>query len=176
MLYFIIGGVVLLAVISIVVIYFYNQFQFSIIKIEEAENNIDLLLEKKLELLNRIAPLIQERTKEETCFVELPKLKIKKLDHFDLRDALKKLDRELTERLDTNQEIEKDQKMKSILEEMLENNIDLDAAIKYYNDNVVIFNKLIRCFPSNLLRLIWHYKTKDFYSDEKEEMFEILKK
>lgn len=176
MLYIFISLIIVLATIGIITIYYYNKFQFTIIKINEAENNIDILLEKKLEYFNRIVPLIKEKVKDENILEDAQKLKVKKLDHFALRDALQKLSIELNEVLDSNQEVEEVENIKNILEDMIDNNIDLDAAIKYYNDNVVTFNKLVRCFPSNILKVFWHYKTKEFYSNEKEEIFEILKK
>lgn len=50
-------------VIAICVIYF-NKFQIAIIKISEAEENISLLLEKKLELILRINKFIESKKKE----------------------------------------------------------------------------------------------------------------
>jgi len=50
------------------------------------------------------------------------------------------------------------------------------GAEKYYNDNVVEYNKLVKCFPSNIVSKIFRYKVKEFYSNETEEIFDILKK
>ena len=48
------------------------------------------------------------------------------------------------------------------------------GSTKFYNDNVVVFNQLVSGFPSNLVGLIWGYKRKEFYNNEKKEMYEIL--
>ena len=61
------------------------------------------------------------------------------------------------------------------MNEINENEEDLVASIKFYNDNVVEFNRLIVSFPSNIIKLIFKYKRKEFYSQEKLEIFEILK-
>ena len=45
-------------------------------------------------------------------------------------------------------------------------------GIKFYNDAVIIFNKLVSSFPSNILAFLKRYKKKDFYSNEKKEMFQ----
>ena len=59
--------------------------------------------------------------------------------------------------------------------ELVDNEEDLVASIKFYNDTVVDFNKLIVSFPSNIIRLIFRYKRKEFYNHEKREIYEILK-
>lgn len=177
MLYFIIILIIVLAVFGILVIHFYNQFQLSFIKIDEAENNIELLLDKKLDLFSRIATLLEKILKEkETPFLEINQLKTKKLNHFEMRDALNKKQLELNEILDQNIKLNDDEPLQNLLNDLTDIETDLEAATKYYNDNVVLYNKLIRCFPSNLLGLFLRYKRKEFYQDEKKEIFEILKK
>lgn len=177
MVYIIIGILVILSILIVLTSIIYNKFQLAFIKIDEAENNIDLLLEKKLDFFNRLATLFeQEKIENDQTFFEVKKFKGQKWNHFQMRDALEKKTKELNEILDLKNGLVKNKAIADLLEELVEVNTDLDAAIKYYNDNVVIYNKLIRCFPSNLLGLILRYKNKEFYSDEKEEMFEILKK
>ena len=51
----------------------------------------------------------------------------------------------------------------------------LQAAKSYYNKYTSELNDLIRTFPSNIVGFFRRYKKKSFYSDEKREMFEILK-
>jgi hypothetical protein len=59
----------------------------------------------------------------------------------------------------------------------LENiNVDCLASEKYYNDNVNLYNKLLETFPSSVVAKIKRFKHKEIYSNEKEEIFEILKK
>ena len=60
--------------------------------------------------------------------------------------------------------------------ELIEIENDLNAAKNYYNDTIVAYNKLVKCLPSNFVAILFHYKRKDFYIDEKVEVFEILKK
>ena len=62
----------------------------------------------------------------------------------------------------------------SILEELNTNEENIVGAIKFYNDTVVEFNQLILSFPSNIIALIKRYKKKEFYRNEKREIFEVL--
>ena len=61
----ILGCVVLVALLGIIIIIYHNKFRISIVKMEEAENNIDLFLQKKLELLKRAKPIVEKELKIE---------------------------------------------------------------------------------------------------------------
>ena len=97
------------------------------------------------------------------------------LNHFELNDTLKLAFNELFKTLDDNEKLFKSESLVRIVEELNANEINLVAAVKFYNDTVVTFNQLIVSFPSNILRLFFGYKKKEFYNHEKREIYEILK-
>ena len=166
--------IVVLAIILSIYVIHYNKFQVAIIKISEAEENISILLDKKLDTIIRINKFIEEKN-EEKKITGVEKLDKKGLNSFDLKKELDKYNKKIIEITDYNKEIIFDDDEVAILDDLNDLNIDLLGAEKYYNDNVVIYNKLIKCFPSNWVAKICKYKIKDFYSNEKEEIFEILK-
>ncbi len=166
--------IVVLAIILSIYVIHYNKFQVAIIKISEAEENISILLDKKLDTIIRINKFIEEKN-EEKKIPGVEKLDKKGLNSFDLKKELDKYNKKIIEITDYNKEIIFDDDEVAILDDLNDLNIDLLGAEKYYNDNVVIYNKLIKCFPSNWVAKICKYKIKDFYSNEKEEIFEILK-
>lgn len=166
--------IVVLAIILSIYVIHYNKFQVAIIKISEAEENISILLDKKLDMIIRINKFIEEKN-EEKKIPGVEKLDKKGLNSFDLKKELDKYNKKIIEITDYNKEIIFDDDEVAILDDLNDLNIDLLGAEKYYNDNVVIYNKLIKCFPSNWVAKICKYKIKDFYSNEKEEIFEILK-
>ena len=88
---------------------------------------------------------------------------------------MSKIDNILFKTLDDNEKLLKSEKIVNIINEFNDNEEDLVASIKFYNDTVVDFNKLIVSFPSNVIRLIFRYKRKEFYNNEKREIYEILK-
>ena len=53
MLYTILGIMIAISLVLLIITIYYNKFNFAIIKIIEAENNIDILFDKKKELLER---------------------------------------------------------------------------------------------------------------------------
>lgn len=175
MLEIILGSVVLVALLIMVVVIIHNKFQFSIIKIEEAENNIDILLQKKLELLKRCRPVIKKELKLDDFLDNLEEIEQKELNHFELNSSLKEAYNILFQTLDDNEKLFKSDSLISIINEINHNEIDLVAAVKFYNDTVVLFNQLIVSFPSNIIRLLFRYKKLEFYNNEKREIYEILK-
>lgn len=175
MLEIILGCVVVIALICLIFVIYHNKFQISIVKIEEAENNIDLFLLKKLDLLKRAQPIIKKELKVDSFLEQLEDSYIQDLNHFELNNLLKTKFNELFQILDDNEKLFKSESLVRIIEEINDNEIDLVAAVKFYNDTVVTFNQLIVSFPSNIIRLFFGYKKKEFYSHEKREMYEILK-
>lgn len=174
MFYIIVGSITIFALFFLIIAIFYNKFQFAIIKIEEAENNTDLYLHKKYDLIKRITPIINEELKKKDLLSNIND-SIDKLNHFELNKKLGNIFNDLFKILDDNDKLLKSEKIIKIIDDLNDNEEDLVASIKFYNDTVVTFNQLILSFPSNIIRLFFHYKKKEFYSHEKREMYEILK-
>lgn len=174
MLEIILGVVVIIALILIFVVVMHNKYQFAIIKMEEAENNIDVLLHKKLDLLNRAAPVVKKELKMDKFLDELEEKKDIDTNLFELNTLLKNNSDNFFKILDENEKLFKSETLSTIINDINSNEIDLVAAIKFYNDGVVVFNKLISSFPSNIFAFFKRYKKKDFYNNEKKEIFDIL--
>ena len=68
----------------------------------------------------------------------------------------------------------KSESLVSILEDLNDNEEDIVGAIKFYNDTVVEFNQLIMSFPSSIIAFFRRFKKKEFYNNEKREIYEIL--
>lgn len=175
MLEIILGSVVFVALFIMIIVIYRNKFQFAIIKIDEAENNIDLLLQKKLELVKRCSSIVKKELKLEEFLEELEEEELDKLNHFELNNLLKEQYNSLFQTLDDNEKLFESEALVSIVTEINNNEIELIAAVKFYNDTVVLFNQLIVSFPSNIIRFLFRYKKKEFYNNEKREIYEILK-
>jgi len=150
-----------------------NKFQFSIIKIEKAEEDIDIYLQKKLELLNRTRPIIKKELKLDDYMTELDG-SFEEISNKEMHNTLKNLYNGLFKTLDEHEKLLKSDTLVSILESLNNNEEDIIGAIKFYNDTVVEYNQLVVSFPSKIIAIIKRYKKKDFYNNEKREIFEIL--
>lgn len=178
MYYVIVAGVALFLIFIMIEIGFYNKFQLLNIKISEAFNNLDILFEKKFSLLERCINIIKDnnkKLKEEVILENLGKIKNKKMNRFDLNKELSISLKEYYGILDLDKKLADLDALKNINNELLDIENDINAAKKYYNDSIVLYNNLVKCFPSSLVALVCRYKKKDFFKDEKIETLEILK-
>jgi len=177
--YFIIVSIITLIMIFIIIeISFYNKFEILKIKISEALNNMDILFEKKYSLLERCANIIKENNKkykEELLLDNLVKIKNQKIDRFDINRELMIASRDYYGLLDLDTKLASIEALKNINEELINIDTDLNASKKYYNDSIILYNKLVNCFPSSIVAKIFKYKKEEFFKEEKLETLEILK-
>lgn len=174
MLYAILAIGLVIIIIILTIIISYNKFSFTIIKIEEAENNIDVLFEKKIELLERTRPIIKKELKLKEFLEDIDFLHESQINHFEMNDSLKTFHNELNKIIDEHEKLLKSESLSALVDEINRNEEAILGSTKFYNDNVVVFNQLVGSFPSNVVALLWRYKKKEFYNNEKKEMYEIL--
>ena len=171
----ILGIVVVVAILLMIIVIINNKFKFAAIKIDEAESNIEIYLDRKKSLLDRVRPIINKELKIEDFLNELDGYDKEKLNHFKMNDLLTDCYDKFIKKIDENDKLLKSENIVNIINELNDNEIARVATIKFYNDSVVGFNKLVKSFPSNIFALFTKYKEKAFYNDEKKEMYEILK-
>lgn len=169
----IIGFVVGLALILMIYVIINNKYQLTIIKIDKADEDIDMYLMKKQELLNRARPIIKKELKLEEFLEELDN-EFEEQKNLENHNRLKSAYNELCRILDENEKLMKSDNLLSILDKLNTNEEDIVGAIKFYNDTVVEFNRLVISFPSNILAFFKRYTKLEFYNNEKREIFEIL--
>ena len=173
MLEIIIAIIVVISFLSLIGIIYYNKFQLATIKIDKAEEDITLYLQKKEELLNRARPIIVKELKIKEIMTDLDSIPIDS-DNFLVHQVLKKAYNEFFKTLDENEKLFKSKALIGILEELDENEENIVGSIRFYNDTVVEYNHLVLSFPSSVVAFIRRYKKKEFYNNEKRESFEIL--
>ena len=103
------------------------------------------------------------------------KIKNKKLSRFDLNHELTIALREYHSLLDLDKKLSEIEALKNINEDLIDIDNDLNAAKKYYNDNIVLYNNLVSSIPSSIVARLFHYKKEEFFKEEKIETLEILK-
>ena len=157
----------------------YNKFQESIIRINEAESNIDTLLRNKYDALNKAMAIIKGNVKiEKEIFEDIIKLRSRKISNFELDRQLVLATNEFTSLKTEYKELEKREKKKKISVSLREIDDKLDTLKKYYDKNITKYNKLVRTFPNNIVALICKYEEKLFYdkknmSDEDYNDFKL---
>ena len=169
---YLILGLVLLDILLLVInfLYYKNKINFYFLKVEEADNNIELILEKKIEILLKIAKIIDKDMEK-----ELEEFKKKEISKHQCYIELSSLGNKLLKEADA-EEYESNKKLNNLIGRFDDNECDLKGSLKYYNDNAVEINNYIHKFPSNIVSLFSHFKELDIYKIEKRESFAILSK
>ena len=174
MVYIIIGVCVVLILIMILVgTIMKSKFYIASIKIDKAEQDIDIYLVRKKDLLDRTRPIVTKELKLESFLTDLDQ-DFDTINNFLENDILRRNYNELLKTIDENDKLLKSKALKEILQDLEDNDEDIIGAIKFYNDTVVDYNKLVGTFPGAIVAFVKRYKKKEFYNNEKRETFEIL--
>ncbi|MBR4618151.1 MAG: LemA family protein [Bacilli bacterium] len=175
---YLIIALIVIIIITVLVLMFIsskNKFTFLNIKINEADSNINLFLQKKAVGLDNIIKEIQQKKKDDGRFDDYIAEVDKQKDNYQLHSLLSKYYAKVTKILFDNESLAKDSEIIKYLTDLKANEEDLIGSIKFYNDTVVDYNGLINVFPHKLFAKILGNSEIEFYNNEKEELFDILK-
>lgn len=162
-------GLMILIVICIILIWYvnvYNKFQEYIIRINEVESNIDTILRKRFDLLNKSIGIIKssnEELNDKDVLKEINELRSKKLSNFELDRLLYESINEFHLYKDTIPELKNNESFMKIDLGINESEIEITALRKYYNDIITEYNKSVKVFPNMIVSKICHYKNKPYF-------------
>lgn len=159
-------SLIVLIVVCIILIWIintYNKFQSYIIRINECEANIDTVLRKRFDLLNKSIGLIETDTKEENVLEIVRKLRSKKLSNFELDRYLYDAINEYSVYKEKCESLRNNTDFLKIDIELNESEAEIVALRKYYNDIITDYNKLAKTFPSIVIGFLFKYKKKTYF-------------
>lgn len=175
MIIYIFAGIgILLGIILLLLYNISSKRSVDLIKINEANDNVKILLEKKLDLIEKLHKSVNDK-KTEKVLDKIPRIKKKDLDSYELDKELSKCFKEIKEIIDDDKKIILDDNDKEIIEEVNNIDIELKGVKTYYNNKVEEYNKNIKKISNLIIKIIKHHKEKELYSMKKELDFEILK-
>ena len=155
---------VITRVLGISYIWIYNSFQDYIIRINEVEVDIDAILRKRYDLLNKSIEIIKANIEEEETVLEIiTNLRSQKTNNFELDRLLYDAINEFNRFKELNNNLKKVEGFVKIDLALNESEAEIDALRKYYNDTITDYNKMIKVFPSLLIAKLCHYDTKLYY-------------
>lgn len=160
---------ILLIIIAIcfILIWFvatYNKYQIYVIRINEAEANIDSVLRKRFDLLNKSINIIKANVSDESDILEvIIKLRSKKLTNFELDRQLLEGLNEFNGYAEKYPNLKKNEAFMKISFGLSETESEIIAFRKYYNDIITDYNKLVKTFPSNMVAFFCRYEYKTYF-------------
>lgn len=142
----------------------YNKYQGLIIRINESEANIDTILRKRFDLLNKSINIIKGNTDAEGEIMELiVKLRSRKLSNFDLDRQLYEAINEFNYYKENYSSLKDSDNFIKIDVNLNESEHEITALRKYYNDTITEYNKMVRKFPSSMIAKISKFKERTYF-------------
>lgn len=163
--------------VGIAYVSFYNSFQKYLLKINEVEGTIDVLLRERFDLLSKASAFIKEKTNE-NVMKDLVGLEDKNLSSFELDRTLVSIAKEFYDLKFKYHNLVKLDNFTDIDFTIKENEAKVDGYTLYYNDNITKYNQLVKLFPSNIIAKLSKFSEKLFYdgknmSDNKIDDFKM---
>ena len=155
--------IIILCFILIWYINIYNRYQNYIIRINEAEANIDSTLRKRFDLLNKAIGIIKSNTKEEKVLTMITNLRSKKLTNFDLDRKIYEAINEFLKYKEDYPDLKLNEDYMKIDLGLSETEAEIVASRKYYNDIITDYNRLVRSFPSNIVGKLSKCKIRNYF-------------
>lgn len=146
----------------------YNKYQNYIIRINEVDSNIDSVLRKRFDLLNKSISIIKANSEEKEVLEMIVKLRSRKLSNFELDRALYDAINEFNIYKEKYPDLGNSESFIKIELGLNESEIDITALRKYYNDIITDYNKLVRTLPSNLIGKVFKYKEKTYFDGKNQ--------
>lgn len=167
---------IIIAIIALLAIGFvsvYNRFNENLIRINEVESNIDNVLRKRFDLLNKSISIIKKELPDTDPLTIIEEIQAQKMTNFELDRLLYQAINDF----DTYKDKVKDPEIKKIEMILNETEAELIAYRKYYNDVTTDYNRLRHKFPTNLVALICKYHDRNYYDNKnvfkKSENFKL---
>ena len=169
--------VLLLLVICLILIWYastYNNYQELIIRVNEVEANIDAVLRKRFDLLNKSINIIKANTNiEEEILGLIVKLRSRKLSNFELDRQLYEAINEFNYYKDNYPELKESDNFVKIDINLNDSEQEIIALRKYYNDTITEYNEMVKKFPTNIVARISKYKERTYF-DGKDMSDDII--
>jgi LemA protein len=180
--YFIMGGFILLLIVTIIGIYSYNTLSNCKLRLDTTFNELDEVLIKRWNIIpNVIDSLRQSVGAEDALVKELMELRNALYDSL-ANDEKITANTRLTMDIDrvvllttSNVNVKNNQTLLICLQNIMSLATEIGKKRRYYNLAVVAYNKSVEGFPTKILAKILKYNVERVYEPDRDEKFEMPK-
>lgn len=172
-LYIIIATVVILLLLVFTT---YNSFVKLSNRVKEAFSTMDVYLKKRWDLIPNIVETVKGYAKHEKETLEgIIKLRNGAYDNMSNDEKIKanqKLSKGITKIMalaESYPDLKANENFKDLSSQLTRIEDEIANSRKYYNGTVRAFNNKVQMFPSNIVAMIFGYKTKEMFEANEEE-------
>ncbi len=156
--------VIIIGILAIIYVLYYNKMQFLRTKIEHAEGIIDETLRERYDILIRANDIVMSILKDhKEYFKEHINIKNKQVTNFEMDRSLKDAFHILTKLIDDYPLLQKNKELKEIMSQIKATNEKIAATTSYFNKNTNELNNYVRKFPSNIIGKFHKFKVSAFF-------------
>ena len=173
MIYLVIGVIALLVIYVLVT---YNGFVRIKNRVEEAFSTMDVYLKKRWDLIPNIVETVKGYAKhEKSTLSEVIKLRNGAYDDMSSDEKIKanqELSKGITKIMalaEQYPDLKTNENFKDLSAQLTKIEDEIANSRKYYNGTVREFNDKVQMFPSNVVAMIFGYKTKTMFEANEEE-------
>ena len=165
--YILLIAIIIISLLAIIYIVYYNKLQDAKLKIDEAERIIDENLRAKYDVIVSMKKLIKKTLRNAKInFKDIDEVKDENISNFDF-------DRKLTDYLtimdsviNDYKKVQEKQEIYAMLNDIKRIDERLTSAKEFYNKYITESNELVLKFPSNIVALIHKIKQKNFFDNK----------
>ncbi len=178
-------GFIILAIIFVflfAVIGMYNKLVQSKIKVDNAWSQIDVQLQRRFDLIPNFVETVKGyMTHEKETFQKIAELRTSWANTQSVSEKAN-LDNQLSTALKTIMavsesypELKANQNFSDLSEELRNTENKISFSRQFYNDTVTIYNTKLEVFPSNIIAGMFHFKPRDLFKTENDEVRKNVK-
>lgn len=158
---------VLICLLAIVYIFYFNRLQDIKLKIDESESIIDESLRNKYDIIVDIKSIINKLVKNNKInFKDLDMLKELNLSNFDLDRRLNDYMNLIEQIINDYKTVKENKELNEKLDEMERIDEKITSAKTFYNKYITESNELVRKFPSNIVAKFHNIQIKNFFDNK----------
>lgn len=163
-------GTVVLLIIAVVLTMLYNQVIRAKLKMDESGSTIDILLNKRFDLITNLVEVVKGYTKYEedvlAKIVELRNTCHVKPNKNKYNEGLNEAEAKLLAVVESYPELKADSLYLELMKQMSDVEEQLQAARRFYNSNVTNYNNRVTTFPTMPMAKVMKAKTRKYFAAE----------
>ena len=165
-------GTLVLLIVAVIITMLYNMVIRAKLKMDESGSTIDILLNKRFDLINNLVEVVKGYTQYEedvlSKVVELRNTCHVKPNKNKYNEGLNEAEVKLYAVAEGYPELKADALYLELMKQLTDVEEQLQAARRFYNANVTNYNDRVTTFPSAIVAKVMKAKTRKYFAADEE--------